>query len=153
MFEHKWFSSKYIRKNVLNLDSYLTRNTSTNYYIKFTELNNNGDVICNDNIITIDSPSFKIYENNIFQFEHKNNTIDNNIIIKYKISIEESYTSEECSFSISINITENYIPLLDDPNTYLFCESPCNSYTQYPQGYFLNSENKLEKMLWNLFGM
>ena len=139
------FQVNILEKKVLDLESYLTRDTNTNYYIQFTELNSNGDIIYNNDIITSDSPPLKIYNGNVFEFEHKNNIINDEIIIKYKIIIEESYTSNECSFSILINITENYYNLLEDPNTYLFCESPCDSFIQYPQGYFLNSENKLEK--------
>ena len=132
------FQVNILEKKVLDLESYLTIDNNTNYYIQFTELNSNGDIIYNNDIITSDSPPLKIYNGNVFEFEHKNNTINDEIIIKYKIIIEESYTSNECFFSISINITENYYNLLEDPNTYLFCESPCDSFIQYPQGYFLN---------------
>ena len=49
------FQVNILEKKVLDLESYLTRDTNTNYYIQFTELNSNGDIKCNDDIITSDS--------------------------------------------------------------------------------------------------
>ena len=130
-------------KKILDFNDYLVRDTSTNYYIKFIELNDNGILYINNTIVNINT-NYLIDDNNIFYFEHKSNSI-NDIIIKYLIYIEESYNSVECSFTIKININDNYYSLSNDENSYLFCENPCDSYIYYPQSYFLNENKKLEK--------
>ena len=130
-------------KKVLNFNDYLIRDTNTNYYINFIEFSDNGIFYINNTIINIKT-NYLIDENNIFYFEHKSNSI-NDITIKYFIYIEESYNSVECFFTIKINLIDNYYSFSNDVNSYIFCESPCNSYLYYPINYFLNENKKFEK--------
>ena len=97
------FEANFLEKTILNFNSFIKRDTNTNYYISFIEINPNdeGDLLFGDEIIELNK-NYLINSTNEFYFNHLIDNDNDNITIKYTISIEESYISEECSFSINI---------------------------------------------------
>ena len=91
-------------ENKETINNYFTRKINTNYYIEFVNMTTEyGDLSINNEIIDENTGRILIEENNenIIDFISTNENIVDNFEIKYKIIIDETFSSE-CKIDLTI---------------------------------------------------